>query len=49
VADLFNRAQTLELPGKVREAIGSVDILVNNAGIGGSASPGPVLEMNVPY
>ncbi len=26
-----------------------IDILVNNAGIGGSASPGPVLEMNVPY
>ncbi len=49
VADLFNRAQTLELPVKVREALGPIDILVNNAGIGGSASPGPVLEMNIPY
>jgi NAD(P)-dependent dehydrogenase (short-subunit alcohol dehydrogenase family) len=29
--------------------VGPIDILVNNAGIGGSASPGPVLEMNVPY
>ena len=38
-----------ELPRKVRDALGPIDILVNNAGIGSSASPGPVVEMNVEY
>jgi 3-hydroxybutyrate dehydrogenase len=47
--DLFDRAQTLELPKKVGETLGPIDILVNNAGIGSSASPGPVVEMNLPY
>jgi NAD(P)-dependent dehydrogenase (short-subunit alcohol dehydrogenase family) len=47
--DLFERAATLELPRKVRDALGPIDILVNNAGIGSSASPGPVTEMNVEY
>jgi NAD(P)-dependent dehydrogenase (short-subunit alcohol dehydrogenase family) len=49
VADLFNREETLALPRNVQNALGPIDILVNNAGIGGSASPGPVLEMNIPY
>jgi NAD(P)-dependent dehydrogenase (short-subunit alcohol dehydrogenase family) len=47
--DLFDREKTLELPGQVGDALGPIDILVNNAGIGSSASPGPVVEMNLPY
>jgi NAD(P)-dependent dehydrogenase (short-subunit alcohol dehydrogenase family) len=47
--DLFDRAKTLELPRRVSDALGPIDILVNNAGIGSSASPGPVVEMNLPY
>ena len=47
--DLFDRAATLELPRKVRDALGPIDILVNNAGIGSSASPGPCVEMNIEY
>ncbi len=47
--DLFDRAATLDLPRKVQNALGPIDILVNNAGIGSSASPGPTVEMNVPY
>jgi NAD(P)-dependent dehydrogenase (short-subunit alcohol dehydrogenase family) len=47
--DLFDRAKTLELPRIVGDALGPIDILVNNAGIGSSASPGPVVEMNLDY
>jgi NAD(P)-dependent dehydrogenase (short-subunit alcohol dehydrogenase family) len=47
--DLFDRAATLDLPRKVQDALGPIDVLVNNAGIGSSASPGPTVEMNVPY
>jgi NAD(P)-dependent dehydrogenase (short-subunit alcohol dehydrogenase family) len=47
--DLFDREKTLQLPRQVCDALGPIDILVNNAGIGSSASPGPVVEMNLPY
>jgi NAD(P)-dependent dehydrogenase (short-subunit alcohol dehydrogenase family) len=47
--DLFDRAATSELSRKASEALGPIDILINNAGIGSSASPGPMVEMNLPY
>jgi NAD(P)-dependent dehydrogenase (short-subunit alcohol dehydrogenase family) len=47
--DLFDRTTTLGLPKKVNDVLGPIDVLVNNAGIGSSASPGPVVEMNLPY
>jgi NAD(P)-dependent dehydrogenase (short-subunit alcohol dehydrogenase family) len=47
--DLFDREAAGKLPQTVRAALGPIDILVNNAGIGSSASPGPVVEMDVDY
>ncbi len=47
--DLFDRDQTLALPAQVGQTLGPIDILVNNAGIGSSASPGPLVEMNLGY
>jgi NAD(P)-dependent dehydrogenase (short-subunit alcohol dehydrogenase family) len=47
--DLFDRDATVKLPQTVRSALGPIDILVNNAGIGSSASPGPVVQMDLDY
>jgi NAD(P)-dependent dehydrogenase (short-subunit alcohol dehydrogenase family) len=47
--DLFDREAASELPQRVRAALGPIDILVNNAGIGSSASPGPVVQMDLDY
>lgn len=48
-ADLFDRNTTRGLPDRVKKELGPIDILVNNAGIGSSASPGPVLDMDLDY
>src|SRR5579883_1385858 len=45
--DLFDRKKTMELPRQVSDRLGPIDILVNNAGIGSSASPGPLIEMDL--